>query len=404
MAVRQNLHPIAHRTQSISADTKLLVNIFTGGKIAASPVKFAHFYLICDGQANLDVSVPAAFRAFLAHLKTKFTVGKGGDSPFKVMPDGSYFNAYPSINDSLKFLEESIAVSSANGSRPATNQGSTGRAGTALSGKSKRSDAQADAADVTSQQAPRNVFQIGVNCDAESLFNKDPKDPNKYEIEGVKVQSTSQQLIEYYVKLCQDHPLITYVEDPFAEADMEGYRKFKEALQEAGLGHVKIGMKHIFRSSLLSKVQDVTSVRPLTAEEQKAEEDAREEEAKRPPTQELGKGKAAAASNASKTESYKGPNHDKFIPHCVSLRTSPLSTVSDLFDFWRYSASLSDEQRFSIIIDDQVNQEVQSELDCSVVDLGIGLGCEFVLVRGCAKPERLAKIQHYGSYMSRRQD
>ena len=86
------------------------------------------------------------------------------------------------------------------------------------------------------------------------------------------------------MKLCQDHPLITYIEDPFAEADMEGYRKFKDALQEAGLGHIKIGMKYIFRDSLLSRVQEVTSIRPLTAEEQKQEDDAKEEEAKRPPT------------------------------------------------------------------------------------------------------------------------
>lgn len=272
------------------------------------------------------------------------------------MPDGSYFNAYPTIADSFKFIEEAIAVSNANGSRPSTNPNSTGRAGTALSGKSK-TDAQAEAegsADVALSQVVKNVFQIGINCDADSLFNKDPKDANKYEIEGVKVQSTSQQLIEYYVKMCQDHPLITYIEDPFADADMEGYRKFKDALQEAGLGHIKIGMKNIFRESSLSKVREVTSIRPLTSEEQKQEVDAKDEESKRPPTNEVvGKGKAAAANQASsKTESYKGPNSDKFIPHCVSLRTSPLSTISDLFDFWRYSASLSDDSRFSLIIDD----------------------------------------------------
>ena len=32
----------------------------------------------------------------------------------------------------------------------------------------------------------QTVFSLGVNCDAESVFNKDPKDANKYEIEGVK--------------------------------------------------------------------------------------------------------------------------------------------------------------------------------------------------------------------------
>jgi len=66
--------------------------------------------------------------------------------------------------------------------------------------------------------------------------------------------------------------------------------------------------------------------------------------------------------------------------------------MSDLFDFWRYSGSIPDEQRFSIIIDDQTCHEVQSELDCSVVDLGIGMASEFVYIKGCAKPERIAKI------------
>jgi len=47
---------------------------------------------------------------------------------------------------------------------------------------------------------------------------------------------------------------------------MEGYRKLKEALAIANLGHVKIGMKGIFQSSL-QKVREITSVRPLTAEE-----------------------------------------------------------------------------------------------------------------------------------------
>ena len=32
----------------------------------------------------------------------------------------------------------------------------------------------------------RKVFQIGINCDADNSFNKDPKDPCKYEQEGQK--------------------------------------------------------------------------------------------------------------------------------------------------------------------------------------------------------------------------
>ena len=141
-----------------------------------------------------------------------------------------------------------------------------------------------------------NCFSLGVNCDAENLFNKDPKDPNKYDIEGMKVQSTKDQLIEYYIKMCQDHPLLTYIEDPFGDTDLDSYRRFKSALAAANLNHVKIGMKSIFKESNLFKVRDVTSIRPLTAEEKKLEAEAKEEEAKRPPTNEFPGKKGAPAA------------------------------------------------------------------------------------------------------------
>ena len=71
---------------------------------------------------------------------------------------------------------------------------------------------------------------------------------------------------------------MTYIEDPFQEKDMEGYRKLREALLEAGLVHVKIGMKGIFKSSF-HRVREVTSVRPLTAEELEEERVAEAERA-----------------------------------------------------------------------------------------------------------------------------
>lgn len=106
------------------SNTKLLVNLLTGGKSANSPVKFGNFYLIIDGYYNTQVNVAICFKAFMTHLKSKFTTGKGGDTAFKVLPDGSYFNAYTSISDSFKFIEEAIQISNANASsdeRPNSN-------------------------------------------------------------------------------------------------------------------------------------------------------------------------------------------------------------------------------------------------------------------------------------------
>ena len=169
-------------------------------------------------------------------------------------------------------------------------------------------------------------------------------------------------------------------------------------------------MKNIFKESNLLKVRDVTSVRPLTAEEKKLEAEAKEEEAKRPPTNEVPGKKggptsavqAAAPRVDSSSGSYKSPNADKFVPDCVSIRTSPLATVSDLLDFIRYSASLANDNHFSLIFDDQIHEEIQSEDNCTVIDLGIGLGCEFILIKGCARTEKVSKIQHYANYFTQR--
>ena len=47
-------------------------------------------------------------------------------------------------------------------------------------GEEKKDGPEVTALDWTA----RKPFRIGVNCDADALFNKDPKEPNKYEVEG----------------------------------------------------------------------------------------------------------------------------------------------------------------------------------------------------------------------------
>jgi hypothetical protein len=77
-------------------------------------------------------------------LKKQFQSTKQGEAGFKLLPDGSFFNANSSIAESFKMIEEAIANSGAN-------------------------------------DEERTIFKVGINCDADSAFNKEPKDPNKYE-------------------------------------------------------------------------------------------------------------------------------------------------------------------------------------------------------------------------------
>lgn len=71
------------------------------------------------------------------------------ETGFKPGPDSSYFNAFTNINETFKAIEDAINVSGGN----------------TVDGK---------------------IFKLGFNCEGDSYFNKEPKDPNKYEVEGQK--------------------------------------------------------------------------------------------------------------------------------------------------------------------------------------------------------------------------
>ena len=180
---------------------------------------------------------------------------------------------------------------------------------------------------------------------------------------------------------------------------MDGFKKIKESFVEANMQHVQIGMKNIFRDTQLQKVTDVTLMKQLTEEEQRKLEEQAAEESQRPSsTEKVKQSNKAASVNQSVSQASNHPNANKFVPSCISLRTGPLPTMSDLFDFWKYSASLPIENRFSYIIDDRTFEEVNSEMECPIIDLGMGLGCEYIHVKGVGKPERVAKVIYYSRY------
>ena len=82
---------------------------------------------------------------------------------------------------------------------------------------------------------------------------------------------------------------------------MEGFKKLKECLQEAGLQHVHIGMKNIFRDTQLKKLTDVTQIKLISKEEQqRLDAEAAAEEAQRPASNEKAgaKGKPGTANQS----------------------------------------------------------------------------------------------------------
>jgi len=116
-------------------------------------------------------------------------------SGFKASAEGSFFNACANTNECFKWIEEAIAASGAN-------------------------------------TKELQIFKIGVNCDADSVFNLDAKDQNKYTVEGQKGQSNAEQLGDYYIKMSCDHPLLVYLEDPFQSNDISAFQSFSLKCKE----------------------------------------------------------------------------------------------------------------------------------------------------------------------------
>jgi hypothetical protein len=89
-------------------------------------------------------------------------------------------------------------------------------------------------------------LKLGVNPDIESVFLRDQ---NKYDLEGPKNLFDTDQLIEWLVKMCNEHPLLEYLEDPLVDGDPAAYQRLLKRFKDAA-PRVKIGIKQWFKSSL----------------------------------------------------------------------------------------------------------------------------------------------------------
>lgn len=216
-------------------NTKMLMTVLNGGKAMGSTVKFSKFYLIVDaGLYSEPMEIMNFYQKFLVAVKKAIQATKAGEAGFKLGVDGSYFNANATIAESLKMMEDAITISGAN-------------------------------------DDGRNLFKIGINCDADNSYNKDPKDPKKYEQEGQKTQFDIEMMIEYYFKMLQEHPLISYIEDAFAQFDFEAHKTFRDKLSNE-FKNVDMSLKQIFMRGGLKRLKTVTEIKdfdPTKTEELK---------------------------------------------------------------------------------------------------------------------------------------
>lgn len=155
---------------------KLMFQLFSCGKALGTKVKFSRFYLILDTENLGDNDCTEVFQKFVAAFRKKLSTHKQGENGFKPGADGSYFNILDTLNETFKYIEEAIDQTGVN-------------------------------------TADKKILKLGVNVDAEANFLKEQQ---KYDYEGPKNAMDFQQIGDYWIKLCNDHPLIEYLEDPLS--------------------------------------------------------------------------------------------------------------------------------------------------------------------------------------------
>jgi enolase len=160
----------------------LAFTIFKCGKSVGSKVKFERFMLIINNSIKMkEDDLNNLIAKIYASVKKVLSAGKKGVDGMTLNSEGSYNSPNDTINDTMKLMEEIIK--------------DTGE---------------------------QSKLSIGIDCHANNYYNSETM---KYEMDGFKQPSEVELLIEFYLKYCTDHPLITYLEDPIADSDYVGWKK-----------------------------------------------------------------------------------------------------------------------------------------------------------------------------------
>lgn len=143
-----------------------------------------------------------------------------------------------------------------------------------------------------------------------------------------------------------DHPLLGFIEDAFAENDMEGYRNFRRTLNKK-FPFVQLGVS--FRS--IDHMKNMTTWEPLNEEEQTTYN--QQLEIKFPEAQRSDD----FLIHVECPPIVGQKNIGKFTPHFAFLRSGALTTQSEFGAVFTYVGDLLAENQFGVVVDDRTYED-----------------------------------------------
>ena len=168
-----------------------------------------------------------------------------------------------------------------------------------------------------------------------------------------------------------EHPLLSYIEDAFADNDTESYRNFKRTLSKK-FPHVQLGIQ--FKS--IEQMKSVTNWEVLNEEEQAVYR--QQAEAKFPEAQRS----FDFILNAELPPIVGSKNAAKFTPHTAYIRTGNLTTFSEVGSLFGYVGELAEENQFRLVLDDRTYEDTSVIQYDPRLQMARGLQASYLYMKG----------------------
>ena len=335
--------------------------IFKTGKAVNSKIKYERFLIMINNEifeSNNELKekkkeiIIDLYKKMFEIIKKALTAGKAGENGMKTNNEGSFTPPSDKYEDVLKLMEGFIK-------------------------------------EINASMNNQNFVSLGIDFNAENFFNA--KDCT-YEPEGVKKAVDSAQLIDMYLKLISEHPSLTYLEQPLAYEDADGWGTLLEKLKDKN--NISIVQKvDIYRKEPEPKVIPPEQMNELNKEKEEVKKEEPKEKSPEKPKK-TGKKKKKNVQ-AVKTEEVANKTNENFKKEkpkigMFSYRLGEANVISQLFNNILKKKETNPD--FGCVI---YENDIEGN-QAGIIQLGMALNFDYIILNGVnMSAQKITKIKAY---------
>ena len=334
--------------------------IFKTGKNMNSKIKYERFLIMVNNEIFDDKSIDKKKIIIELYIKMHeiirktLTAGKAGENGMKTNNEGSFTPPSDKYEDVLKLMEGFIK-------------------------------------DTNAAMDNKNIVSLGIDFNADNFYN--PKD-NTYDTEGAKKPLDNVQLIETYLKLITDHPSLTYLEEPLAYEDEDGWSQLIEKLKDKP--NINIVKKvDIYKKDPEPKIAN-TDPNQVSSEKKEEKELKNEEskekvnKSKKPSTKKKKKNLEPVKSDEPQIKTEENFKKEKPKIGLYSYRLREANVISHLFANI-LKLKEANPNMGAVIYENDIESN-----QSGIINLGMALNCDYIILNGVnMSDQKITKIKAY---------